>query len=78
MKVHVKCFATLADADSCDYRDRKGYDLHDGATVLSLIEQLKMAPNMIKLIFVNGEQQPPGYVLKDGDQVGLAPAVGGM
>jgi molybdopterin converting factor small subunit len=78
MKVTVKCFSTLADADSCDYKDSTPYELEDGETVTALIKRLNQSPENIKLVFVNGKHAETHSVLKDGDQVGLAPATGGM
>ncbi|MGB5422033.1 MAG: MoaD/ThiS family protein [Desulfobacterales bacterium] len=78
MKVTVKCISTLADADACDYKDSTPYDMKDGETVTSLIKRLDRSPEDIKLVFVNGKHAEKNSVLKDGDQVGLAPATGGM
>jgi molybdopterin converting factor small subunit len=78
MKITVKCFSTLADADTCDYKDSTPYELKDGETVTALIERLNQSPEDIKIVFINGKQAETNSVLKDGDQVGLAPASGGM
>jgi molybdopterin converting factor small subunit len=43
-----------------------------------LTKRLNQSPENIKLVFVNGKQAEMNSVLKDGDQVGLAPATGGM
>lgn len=78
MKVTVKCFSSLADADTCDYQDSRPYELKDGETVMSLIKELHLSPEDIKIIFVNGKHAEVKTVLRDKDQVGLAPATGGM
>jgi molybdopterin converting factor small subunit len=78
MKVTVKCFSTLADADACDYKDSTPYEMKDGETVTALIKRLDRSPEDIKLVFVNGKHAEKNSVLKDGDQVGLAPTTGGM
>ena len=78
MKVTVKCFSSLADADTCDYKDSTAYELEDGETVTALSKRLNQSPENIKIVFVNGKQAEMNSVLKDGDQVGLAPATGGM
>ena len=78
MKITVKCFASLADADTCDYQDSKPYELKDGQTVMSLIKRLHLSPEDIKLVFVNGKHAETKTVLRDKDQVGLAPAIAGM
>lgn len=78
MKVNVKCFSTLADAEACDYKDTTEYELQAGATPVQLMEKLNISPDQVKLIFVNGKRATPETQLSEGDQVGLAPAVGGM
>ena len=78
MKVKVKCFATLADADACDYRDSLEYELSEGDTVDSLVSLLDMQKEEIKIIFRNNKVVDFDTPLKDGDQVGFAPAVGAM
>jgi molybdopterin converting factor small subunit len=78
MKVSVKCFATMAEANACDYRQSTAQELRNGATVKDLATILGIATEGIKLIFVNGKGAELDTVLKEGDQVGLAPATGGM
>jgi len=78
MKITVKCFSSLADADTCDYKDSTSYELENGETVMALIKRLNQSPEKIKIVFVNGKNAETNSVLKDGDQVGLAPASGGM
>jgi sulfur-carrier protein len=78
MNVHVKCFANLADAESCNYDGSTVYQFDEGVTVSGLMHHINVAPESVKLIFVNGKHAEVGTVLSDGDQVALAPAVGGM
>ena len=78
MKVKVKCFATLAEADTCDYKGSIEYDVSEGATVDSLIERLDIAKEEIKIVFRNNQVVDFDTPLAEGDQLGFAPAVGGM
>ncbi len=78
MNIGLKCFATLAEADRCDYRNSTSKTLPDGSTVRSLLIQEAIDEKDVKLIFVNGQKASMDTVLKDGDQVGLSPPVGGM
>ena len=78
MKVNLKCFAKLVDEDSCDYKDSTPYDLTDGQTIQDLIKRAGLASEDVKIAFVNSRKVELDTVLSDGDQVGLAPAVGGM
>ena len=78
MKVKVKCFATLADADTCDYKGSIEYDVSEGATVGNLVDRLDLARGDIKIVFRNNKVADFNTPLADGDQLGFAPAVGGM
>ena len=78
MKVYLKCFAKLVDEDSCDYKDSTAYDLPDGQTVQDLIKRAGVDADNVKIAFVNSRIVELDAVLSDGDQVGLAPAVGAM
>ena len=78
MKVKLKCFSKLANAETCDYKDSTSYDLDNGQSVEDLISRAGIAKEDVKIVFVNSRKVDFNTVLTDGDQVGLAPAVGGM
>ena len=78
MKVNLKCFSKLVNAETCDYRDSTPYDLDNGQSVEDLISRAGIAKEDVKIVFVNSRKVDFNTVLTDGDQVGLAPAVGGM
>ena len=78
MKVNLKCFSTLVNVDSCDYKDSTAYDLADGQTIEDLVQLAGIPREDVKIVFVNSRIVDFDTVLSGGDQVGLAPAVGGM
>jgi len=78
MNVSVKCFATLSDADTCDFHGGRSHAIEAGATVDFLLKRLAIPEDDVKLIFVNGMQAEMGTRLSEGDRVAFAPAVGGM
>jgi molybdopterin converting factor small subunit len=78
MDISLKCFATLAEADTCDYKGSTTKTVTQGATVRDLLKVAKISEKDVKLIFINGKRAEPDSVLQPGDQVGLAPPVGGM
>ena len=78
MQVNLKCFSTLVNPESCDYKDSTAYELADGQTVNDLVQRAGIAKKDIKLTFINGRKADFATVLSDGDNIGLAPAVGGM
>jgi molybdopterin converting factor small subunit len=78
MKVDLKCFATLVNPDTCDFRKSTTYELDHGQTVRDLARRAGVAGEDVKIAFVNSRIVDLDTVLSDKDQVGLAPAVGGM
>jgi len=78
MEISLKCFATLAEADKCDYRDSTTKTLAEGARVRDLLKEMKISEKDVKLIFVNSKHADFETVLHPGDVVGLAPPSGGM
>jgi molybdopterin converting factor small subunit len=78
MKVNLKCFATLVNPDTCNFKESTTYDLAEGQTVADLIQRAGIAGENVKIAFVNSRITGFDTVLSEGDQVGLAPAVGGM
>lgn len=78
MKINLKCFATLSNPDTCDYNDSTPYNLAAGQTVEDLAERAGIARTDVKIVFVNGQIVDFDTPLRNGDHVGLAPAVGGM
>jgi molybdopterin converting factor small subunit len=78
MKIELKCFASLVDPDTCDFRESTSYALTQGQTVADLVREAGLADEDIKIAFVNSRVVAMDSVLSDGDRVGLAPAVGGM
>jgi sulfur carrier protein ThiS len=78
MNVSVKCFSTLVNPETCDYKNSTDYDLADNQTVGDLLNHANISQKDVKIAFVNGRIVNFDTVLSNGDQVGLAPAVGGM
>jgi len=78
MIVNLKCFSKLVNAETCDYKYSTPYELDDGQSVEDLVGRAGLAKEDVKIIFVNSRKTNFDTVLTDGDQVGLAPAVGGM
>ncbi len=73
MALTVKCYATLAE-----HSPPEGETPHaEGHTVADLLAELRIDPAEVKVIFVNGLHAGLDQPLRDGDRVGLFPAVGG-
>ena len=78
MKVTLKCFSTLVNPDTCDFKESTTYELDDGQTLQDLAERAGIDGKDVKIAFVNSRKVDLDTVLSDRDRVGLAPAVGGM
>ena len=74
MKVDLKCFATLANPETCDFKESTAYELEDGKTLKQLIEMAGINPEDVAMVFVNGRVVDQETVLSDGDRIGLTPA----
>jgi sulfur carrier protein ThiS len=78
MKVYIKCFATLAGNEKCDFGSATPFNLNTGQNVRDLLKRVGLAREAVKIAFVNNRIAPLNTVLNDGDRVAVAPAVGGM
>jgi molybdopterin converting factor small subunit len=78
MKVNLKCFSKLVNAETCDYKGSTPYELGNGQSVEDLVGRAGIAREDVKIVFVNSRKVDFDTVLADGDNVGLAPSVGGM
>lgn len=78
MKIKLKCFSKLTDPEKCDYRESTSYDISEGQTVEDLLGQVGIDKKNVKVAFLNSKIASFNTVLSDGDQIGLAPPVGGM
>lgn len=48
-----------------------------GQTVMEVIRELGLDPDLVAIVLVNGRQKFKSYRLRDGDRVKLVPMVGG-
>lgn len=78
MQVTVKLYATLTRYGP---GERAGtpfaIELPENATLQQLIEQLNIPAQETKVMFVNGIIREFEFTLKDGDEVGIFPPIGG-
>jgi molybdopterin synthase sulfur carrier subunit len=78
MRVHVKLFATLGGlVPGTTAGMLFDVELPAGATVLTLVEHLKLPADAVKVAFVNGRARPADWLLNADDEVGMFPPVGG-
>jgi molybdopterin converting factor small subunit len=78
MRVTVKLFATLVRfKDGSRAGGPFEVELHDGAIIKDLIDQLRIPPEETHVVFINNIIEEHHSPLKDGDVIGLFPPVGG-
>ena len=73
MQIEIKCFATLSDFTP----EGNTLAVDDGATIQQVIDTLGITVEDVKIMFINGKHESLESVLKEGDRLGLFPAVGG-
>jgi molybdopterin converting factor small subunit len=79
MRVQVKLFANLSPYAPVTGLPGKPFnvDLPEGATLASVVEALKLPLDLVKISFVNAVAQPLDWALKEGDDIGIFPPIGG-
>ncbi len=76
--MQVKLFATLASlAPGVTPGVPFSLEIADRSTIADLIRQLNLPEKEVKLFFVNGRLQSGSCELKNEDDVGIFPPIGG-
>ncbi len=78
IKVNVKCFSTLRNAETCDFKEGTEYELYEGSNVHDLVEKLEIPLEAITIVFVNHREVDFLTVLHNGDKVAFSPKTGAM
>jgi len=78
MKIEVRLFASLARFMP-DKSIKKPYtmEIQEGTTISDVFKSMGVPEDAVKLIFLNGIHATGNRVLKDGDQLGVFPPLGG-
>lgn len=74
MGITVKCYATLS---AFQPDNAENFPINKDETIASLIQRLGIAPEEVKITFVNSRSVDVSTSLNEGDRVGIFPAVGG-
>lgn len=69
----TKCLGLIKDPD----KDFFEISCKEGANIENLIDQIKLPKKEVKIIFINGKHASFSSELRDGDRVGIFPAIGG-
>ena len=74
IQIDLKLFVTLAKYHPTGGEEHR---VAEGTRVETLIRDLAIPAETVKLIFINGKKADRDQVLRDGDRLGLFPPVGG-
>jgi len=78
MQVNVKLFASLQRYKPDVFAGEVfPVELPEISTLVDLVERLEIRVNEVKVMFVNGRARAEMYRLKDSDEIGIFPPVGG-
>jgi sulfur carrier protein ThiS len=79
MKIELNLYASLArfmprEAGApCD----RMWEVGEGTTILALLQRFQIPMDKVRLIFLNGLHARGDEILREGDRVGVFPAVAG-
>ena len=77
-RFEVRLYATLQQyGPHPPHSDAIAVQLADGATVGDLILELQLPVQEVNKVFVNYRAVEDGYILQEGDRVGIFPLVAG-
>jgi len=79
MLITVKLQAMLESYTPSGHQPGQAFPLTvpEGSTVADVATQLGIRPQEIKVAYVNGKARAPLYRLREGDEVGFFPPLGG-
>jgi molybdopterin synthase sulfur carrier subunit len=77
MRIELKLYASLSRYMPEEWRDSPTVEANEGITVKGLLETMKVPPEAVKLVFLNGLHAKGDEVLREGDRVGVFPPVAG-
>ena len=79
MRIEIKLYASLArymPGQNAGITSQ-AIEVEEGTTVGKLLGSLEVPANAVKLIFLNGIHAQVDQLLRDGDKLGVFPAVAG-
>jgi sulfur carrier protein ThiS len=78
MKIELKLYAQMASLKPESVGGGAwAMEVSEGTTIQNLLEALKVPRESVKLVFLNGVHAKDDDILKEGDKVGVFPAVAG-
>lgn len=79
MKIELNLYASLARyiPPEVGAPGNRIWEVGEGTTILALLHGLQVPMDKVRLIFLNGLHAQGDEILREGDRVGIFPAVAG-
>ena len=79
MKIELRLFASLSRYRSAENGSElaQTIEISEGSTIGSLIEFLRIPPDAVKIVFINGIHAHDGDAIHEGDRIGIFPPIAG-
>ena len=79
MKIELRLFASFARfmPEKTNGGSQRETEVRNGITVKELLEELRIPPDEVKIVFLNGIHAKGDEILREGDRLGVFPPVAG-
>lgn len=77
MQVKLRVYANLAEESFMDTGDNYNFDVNPGTTVAQLLNKAGINGRDVRIVMINNNQAELNTTVKDGDEIGVFPSMGG-
>lgn len=77
MQVKLRVYANLAEEASMDTGDNYNFNVNPGTTVAQLLNKAGINRRDVRIVMINNNQAELNTTVKDGDEIGVFPSMGG-
>jgi molybdopterin synthase sulfur carrier subunit len=78
MQVKLRVYANLAEEASKSTGDNYNFHVTPGTTVAQLLNEAGINRRNVRIVMVNNSQAELDTTVKDGDEIGVFPSMGGF
>jgi molybdopterin synthase sulfur carrier subunit len=77
MQVKLQVYASLAEDTEMDVADNYGFQIEPGTTVSQLLQEAGINQRDVRIVMINNKQADLDTEVRDGDEIGVFPSMGG-
>ncbi|MGI6143655.1 MAG: MoaD/ThiS family protein [bacterium] len=77
MQVKLRVYASLAEDTGMDVADNYGFQVEPGTTVFQLLQEAGINQRDVRIVMINNKQADLNTEVRDGDEIGVFPSMGG-